>query len=447
MASSTIGQQVVVTDPVVLDASILMSARPAELKAARRLVSFQQVGNQVVVRRLVHRVGATKLGRLVLVAPPPMPVRTFLALVHVAYGVRVDQVPVSALERSTPPELFRAALGASLVASTETVSRQHLHQAYESHTERLQLVRGRPIWVDQIAKPRDGSVTCRYELKTSDILLNRLVLAGLDEARRLQPPGALRRRADRQTFAWRGLAELPRSVTRHQFDTVRAKRTRQTAHYEPALLLAEALLLGTRTPGDEGGGSMDLPVYDLAVLFERLIEKLLDALAPPSGLAVRVQHTRHDALLDADENVYRRIRPDIVLYFGAKPVAVLDAKYKPRYTTGGTNVPTAARVTLEDAYQLFFYAERLRRLHEVDRALPAFVVAPLLGDGTALPPIERRTVVWDQSGPDAPIGLRVLPVPLETVLDVILAGGSLKTAAHAAPELAATVVALAAVAV
>jgi 5-methylcytosine-specific restriction endonuclease McrBC regulatory subunit McrC len=280
---------------------------------------------------------------------------------------------------------------------------------------------------------------CEFQLKTTNTLLNRLVLAGLLEARKLQPRGPLRRRAERQAFTWRGLAEPLAVVPRHDLDAARALLTRQTAHYNGALALTESLLFGTRTPGEAPAEAVDLPVYDLAVLFESLVAKLVSAAAVEAGMTARVQHTRRDALLDAEFNVYRRIRPDVVVYDQGLPVAVLDAKYKPRYTMGGPEPAVGNRVSVADAYQLFFYAERLRRLHHTAHQIPAFVVAPLLTDPEQLPRLPRRTITWQREGEGAAIGLRVVPVPVIEVLDVVLDGGSFGAACLAAPELLAAV--------
>jgi hypothetical protein len=427
---------VIVADEGEVPASVFDTAGRDELRAARRLLSWQKVGDVVAVKRKPHRVGAARVGDHIFNAPPTIPVRTFLALVFTAYGLRPDQVPAAGLERDTPPELFRAAMGASLVSAADVITRQHIHQAYEPCVDRLQLIRGRPRWTEEMGRPRDGSVTCEYQLKTTDTLLNRLVLAGLIEARRLQPSGPLRRRAERQAFTWRGLADPPPVVRRHELRAARSSLTRQTTHYESALVLAEALLFGTRTPGDEPADIIDLPVYDLAVLFERLVENLSSAVASLHGYSARLQHTRSDALIDAEQNVYRRVRPDIVIFDGVAPVAVLDAKYKPRYTTGGPDPAIGHRVTVADAYQLFFYAERLRRLHQTKHPIPAFVVAPLLDHPDQLPRLPRRTVIWEPELGGTRVGLRVLPVPLVDVLDIVLKGGSFATACEAAPELA-----------
>ena len=425
----------VVETEVEVEPALIVTATASELQAASRLLSWEHRGHRMIVKRRAHRVGAARIGDHIFIAPPTIPVRTFLALVFTSYGLRPEQVPVVGLARDAPPDLFRAALGASLVSAADIVTRQHIHQAYERRIERLQLIRGRPRWTHEMARVRDGSVMCEYQLKTTDTLLNRLVLVGLLEARKLQPAGPLRRRAERQSFTWRGLAEPPAVVRRHDIDAARALLSRQTAHYNGVLALTEALLFGTRTPGNEVADLVDLPVYDLAVLFESLVARLATATAHQAGRKVRVQHTRKDALLDGDHNVYRRIRPDVVVYDEEDPVAILDAKYKPRYTTGGPVPPVGNRVSLADAYQLFFYAERLRRLHGIQQSIPAYVVAPLLSDPTDLAQLPRRTVVWQQAEDDMAVGLRVIPVPIVDVMDIILDGGSFATASGAAPEL------------
>lgn len=429
-------QPLVVEDRVVLPLQSVTELTAEQRLAVSRLLIINEVGTSVELRRRRHVAGSVQLGSRTVVAPPPIPTRTFLALVYAVNDIRLEQAPVGGVEAGMPPEMFRAALGAALVAAAESVSRRHIAQEYQTRTERLQLLRGRPRWTHDMARPRDGTMTCQYELKTTSGLLNRLIVTGLGAARPLQPPGPIRRRADRQEFAWRGLAEPLPAPTRHHFDLARTRLTRQTDHYRPALALAEAVLLGTRTIGEMAGKQTDLPLFNLASLFERFVERLLSALAEGTGLTVRMQHTRRDALLDGEGDVYRRIRPDAVVYAGATPLAVIDSKFKPRYTNGGSAVPMASRVTLDDAYQLFFYSERLRRLSGSSHAIPAFIVAPMLDNPDLLPPLPRRSVVWHEREGEDTTGLQVVPVPLVATLDVLVRGGTISDAAAQCVELA-----------
>jgi hypothetical protein len=181
-----------------------------------------------------------------------------------------------------------------------------------------------------------------------------------------------------------------------------------------------------------------MPTYNLATMFERVVELLTRAAAVKHGLSVKAQYSRSDALLDAEGSVYRRVRPDLVVFRSGRPLAVLDAKFKPRYLTGAARPPMSARVVLADAYQLFFYAERLRRLHRVDAPLPAFIVAPSLSPDD-VPPPSRRTIRWGEVGGSEEVGLRVLALPLVEVVDMILSGSTTAAATAAASELVAAV--------
>lgn len=393
-----------------------------------------------MIRRRVHLVGAAQFGGQTFVAPSPVPIRTFLGMVQLAHGVAVPTTAALGLDDQRTPDLLRAALGASLVQAIELAGKRHIEKVYATREESLDVVRGRPLWSRQLgaAPPR---VVCRYEIQTTDSLLNRLLLAGLQAARPLQPPGALRRRADRQVFSWLGLASRPASVSREDFRRASAGLNRQTAHYRAALALAEALLLGHGAPSDSDAAGYDLPTYNLAPMFERVVEILTGAADGDHGLTVKAQHTRSDALLDGKGSVYRRIRPDLVIYRAGRPIAVLDAKFKPRYLTGGMRPPMAARVVLADAYQLFFYAERLRRLHHLAAPVPAFIVAPAL-EPDDVPPAARRCVRWGDSGSSDEIGLRVLGLPLVEVVDALLSGAKPGLAAQAAPELMSAIDAL-----
>jgi 5-methylcytosine-specific restriction enzyme subunit McrC len=423
----------VVEKEAVLDDGMVKAARADEWARLNRLVSLQQIGGQVVVRRRIHLVGAVRFGGRLVVTPSAVPVRTFLGMVQLAYGVSVPTSDVLGLDESRAPELLRAALGASLVKAVELAGKRHIEKVYVTKEESLEIVRGRPLWNRHFGAP-PARVVCRYELQTTDSLLNRLLLAGLEAARRLQPHGPLRRRADRQVFTWSGLAARPATVTREDFRRAAARLNRQTEHYKPALALAEALLLGHGAPSDAEVRGYDMPTYNLATMFERIVELLARAAAIDHQVLVKAQHTRSDALIDAEGDVYRRVRPDLVIYRAGKPVAVLDAKFKPLYLTGGPRPPMSSRVVLADAYQLFFYAERLRRLHQLKAPVPAFIVAPALVPDD-VPPPGRRSVRWGEAGGSDEIGLRVLAVPLIKVIDALLYGQTTAEAAHAAPEL------------
>lgn len=438
------GPPLVVEKETILEPSIVAAARADEWARLNRLLTVQQVGGQLLVRRRVHLVGAAHFGGRLIATLSVVPVRTFLGMVQLAYGVAAPTSDALGLDEARTPDLLRAALGASLVRAVELAAKRHVEKVYVTKEDSLDTIRGRPLWNRQLgaAPPR---VVCRYEVQTTDSLLSRLLLAGLVAARRLQPHGPLRRRADRQVFSWTGLASRPATVTREDFRRATDGLNRQTEHYRPALALAEALLLGHGAPTDTDAAGYDMPTYNLATMFERIVELLTRAAASDHKLSVKAQHTRSDALVDGEGAVYRRIRPDLVIYRAGKPIAVLDAKFKLPYLTGGHRPPMSSRVVLADAYQLFFYAERLRRLYRLQAPVPAFIVAPSLAPDD-VPPPARRSVRWGEAGSSEEIGLRVLSLPVIEVIDALLGGDSAADAVTAAPELVSAVAGLVATA-
>lgn len=433
-------EPLVVSPETVLDGDLVAAASADDWKRLARLVSVQRVGNQVVIRRRPYLVGSVSFAGRLIVTPSVVPLRTFLGMVQLAYGVVVPMSDALGMDENRTPDLLRAALGASLVQAVELAGKRHIEKVYVAKEESLDVVRGRPLWHRQLGAP-PAQVVCRYELQTTDSLLNRLLLAGLLAARRLQPRGPLRRRADRQVFTWTGLAARPTVVTREDFRRATAGLNRQTDHYKSALALAEALLLGHGSPSESGERGYAMPTYNLATMFERIVELLTRSTASDFKLLVRAQHTRDDALVDAEDDIYRRVRPDLVIYRAGKPVAVVDAKFKPQYLTGTPRPPMSSRVALADAYQLFFYAERLRRLYGLTGPVPAFIVAPSLAPED-VPPLRRRSVRWGEEGRPDRIGLQVLALPLVEVVDSLLVGRPLTEAVDAAPELATAIAGL-----
>ena len=137
-------------------------------------------------------------------------------------------------------------------------------------------------------------------------------------------------------------------------------------------------------------------------------------------LETRTQHNRGDALVDAEGDTYRRVRPDVVLFRGGVPVGVLDAKYKARYTVYRES---AYRISSADIYQLFFYSERIARLYHLPTAIPGFIVAPTLNLADPEVPRTRRTVFWESIASGSPrTSLTVLPIDVSGVADAVLRG-------------------------
>ena len=374
--------------------------------------------------------GYARFGTAIVTVPPRIPTRTFLGLVYLFHGLPVEDIGAIDVDNDEyASELFRSALAMGLARAADEVSRTHVAQTYEVHHERLQVLRGRPVWKKELNRVRDGSIECQFVLKTTDNLLNRLLLAGLGEARKCLVSTGRSNVLQRQLSAWGGLATPKATIERHDFSIAADRLTRQTEAYGPALRLCEALLLGTGNPNDSFKGHIALPIYDLAPMFEKLVQQLSIAIAANYGRIAETQKTLKQVLRDGKRKKYRSFRPDAVISMGNQPAAVLDAKYKPHYTRLDPQRKNGHRVDRGDVFQLFLYASLLGRKY--GKPVPAYIAAPLLGEDSAVPPLDERRIILDDEVTRREYEMRVIPIPVVRIVDSLLEGKSrLEAAAH-----------------
>lgn len=306
-------------------------------------------------------------------------------------------------------DLMRA-LAATMVTEAARLASGHIAQSYVARTERLGVVRGRPQWHRQAGRPADGTVICRFDEKTTDILENRLVLAGLDAALRWADTPSARSAARQQQFVWRSIAE-PHRPEQFDFDIADLRLNRLTDGYRPALSVARALIFGFDLNADPNT-DIYAPVFDLASLFETLMQLVTESAVQASGFEVTAQTSERRAILNGIGETYRRIRPDLLVTRGGRPALVIDSKFKPKYATGGPIPRAGNKVTREDIFQTFFYANRLANRHGLGDPIPAVIAAPRLSTSGEGPNSVHRSLRWgeDASGEEARLTLVLVPV-------------------------------------
>ncbi|MGE0454011.1 MAG: hypothetical protein AB7O37_18180 [Vicinamibacteria bacterium] len=141
------------------------------------------------------------------------------------------------------------------------------------------------------------------------------------------------------------------------------------------------------------------------------------------GLTARSQQADGGALLDRDGHVYASVRPDLVVYEGGLPVAVVDAKYKDYWPARDDHSPVR-RIGNDDLYQLFFYSQRLQLRYGLAVAPPAFIVAPLPAEDERRARVigDRFTAVRWEAGSQAGCEVALVLLPMTDILRD-LAGG------------------------
>lgn len=388
-----------------------------------KYVRVIDTGDRLNLKSRGRHAGLVNVSSLSLYLPPPVPPPSFLGMVLIAHGldriVKGDDVLAPGRPVRSVADVLEF-LAALTVIRAQQVAAGHIAQGYVTHEERLSVLRGRPLWHTAGVHPKDGRILCRFSEKTIDVRLNQAVLAGIVEAGKYLQSPDWRRRQKTQRFVWSSIAES-RTLTRSGLLRARRDINRLTRAYEPLMDLIGVLAFGDDLTAPTGGaGSVPMPVFDMAYLFEHLVTRLV-------GLAVRdrmwkckSQSSESRALTDATGDVYRRIRPDqLLLNATGQVVAVIDSKFKPQYASRGPTLDGTNRVTREDIYQMFFYAERLRRLEGRAEPLPSFVLAPLL-PGRIPPGTRQRQILWSDTFEGQVNRLVVVPVNVIEAVTAVL---------------------------
>lgn len=322
------------------------------------------------------------------------------------------------------PRYFETLLAVLCVAWTERILSTHIAQAYVRRSERLKTLKGRVTWSRNFGHHPVEGLHCRYFVKETDNLLNRLVLAALKKCEIVLRNTEWAARVKTQVFMWRSLASshVPKRV---DFKVAESKMTRQTEHYRPALRLGHALLYGhapsALTP--EGSEWLQGMYLHMDRIYEDFLFELLRNALAGSALNVRKQVSQRDAFTNALGNRYMQARPDIVIFRDGAPVAVMDAKYKPKYMRGGPGAPTSLeyRVSSADLYQMFFYEARLRYKYSLPQPLETAIVAPQFDTDIPVAP-PYRVITANAADQSEAARLHVIPLPLEAVLGHVKEG-------------------------
>lgn len=205
--------------------------------------------------------------------------------------------------------------------------RQGMPRRYIGHEEDLPALRGRLDVSRQFttlaASPH--RLACRYDGLSPDIALNRIMKAAVTRLQRIARSNANQRRLAELAFAFADIATVPPAALR--WDAVTLDRT--NARWRELLALAR-LLLGERfqttSRGDERGFSL---LFEMNLLFEAYVGRLLQRALAGSGLSVHLQGGRLFCLEHEDDGVGRfQTRPDILVKRGRETVHIIDTKWK-----------------------------------------------------------------------------------------------------------------------
>jgi len=285
-------------------------------------------------------VGVVTLDEVQLVIQPKIGVRNLLFLMDV--DTRKERWNTELFEFEQDPDLL-VAMVRLFIRMMERALAQGLRRDYRIEQEDLLAIRGR-IDISQLAKrPRPmTSVPCVFDEFTSDIWVNRLLLAATRLS--LRVPGVStrdRRILHRREQMLDGVGEERDLLRRYE----RWKPSRLDQHYEPAVRVGGLLLRHLSMKNEEGGLIAPTFLLDMNELVEVFVTERLKSLLR-GLLDLRGQYRTH---LDRAQRV--GIRPDLVFTVSGRPVFVADIKYK--------TVESMDEVLTSDLYQLNSYVDVL----------------------------------------------------------------------------------------
>jgi len=230
--------------------------------------------------------------------------------------------------------------------------RRGIPRAYVAHADDLPRLRGRLDVARQFttlaASPQ--ALACRYDEFSDDIALNQVMKAAIARLRRLARSTANTRMLGDLALVYADIAAVPAAALR--WDRIVPDRT--NARWQGPLRLAR-LILGDRFQNSSGGDADGFALlFDMNVLFERYVEKLLAPIAGGAGWRMVAQGGFRRCLYPEDGGAALfATRPDIQLVRGGRVGLVIDAKWKCLVDRG---IDAKMGVAQADLYQMMAYA-------------------------------------------------------------------------------------------
>jgi len=313
-------------------------------------------------------VGNVTLGDLTVRIVPKIAAKSMPAFMR--YALRLGQIEIF---DDSPILLssygFLDLLGIVLRDEVDLLTRSGLTADYQEVEEWTSLPRGSVRFSVLARNPTRASAAlpCRFQRRVTDIPLNRLALACLGSLRRSVSDHALAfdlhaREAMLSEVCIR--EPLTRSLLSEAVETL----DRRTNYYQPVVNLAAFILAGLGI-GFSGEVGAELPgfLFDMNILFERFVSRLIQEYAPQS-MVIDAQDTNSSAFrMTSNPHGWQRsrLRPDIVVRNASgEPRIILDTKYK-RFGAG-------VRPGSADIYQMTLYSVGFSR----EKPVPARIIYP-----------------------------------------------------------------------
>ncbi|MBS0427306.1 MAG: hypothetical protein JSR41_08455 [Proteobacteria bacterium] len=235
-----------------------------------------------------------------------------------------------------------------------------LHQGparrYEVRDETLALVRGRIDIAQQARRNlgRPDRIACTFEEFTEDTPLNQILKATLRLLIGVVRSADNQRDLTELLFCLADVSDVPRQ----SLDWHRASTNRLTSRFAPLLRMARTFLDGASSDVLSGSDQGFALLFDMNVLFEEYIGRVLQRAFAPAGLDVRRQGPVRHLVLNQGGAPAFKLRPDAVAMRGSRVSWIVDTKWKRL-----SQLATREGVAAADMYQMSIYARQYQAAH------------------------------------------------------------------------------------
>ena len=194
-------------------------------------------------------------------------------------------------------------------------------------------------------------LACRFDARSPDIALNQVMRAAIDKLSRLAQASDNQRALRELSFAYADISEVSPGALR--WDLIVLDRT--STRWRELVTLARLFLSDRHQQTSAGPMDGYALLFEMNVLFEKYVARLLARALAGTGLRVSPQGGHRDCLFEGETGRFRT-RPDVIVRRGNRIDLIVDTKWK-RLTR--IDDPKQG-VSQADVYQLMAYG----RLYE-----------------------------------------------------------------------------------
>ncbi|WP_348655691.1 restriction endonuclease [uncultured Sulfitobacter sp.] len=283
--------------------------------------------------------------------------RRLIHMLSVARDLRIDAWSTASLgwQRDTLLEILIRIFCRKM---TEAV-RHGIPRRYIDHEDDLPSLRGRLNVSRQFsvlaAKPQN--LACEYDELSPDIDLNRVMKAAILKLSRISTAADNLRSLRELSFVYAEITDVAPSAVR--WDRITLDRTND--RWLELLSLAKLLLGNRHQTTNAGNSNGHALLFEMNVLFEEYVAKLLKRGLAGSLFSVSTQGGKKACLFEGDQGQFGT-RPDILIRHQDKVVMVIDTKWK----RISSRIEDAKHgINQGDVYQMMAYSQ----LYECDRVM------------------------------------------------------------------------------